>query len=215
MHFGLGGAPTVNKPDSFEEQDEEAGKRKKENSPGLKSRLKESPFPCQKPFISTIYLVNSKWTNLLRCQSNFRFENEWHTSFNQISVRDTSGCWSPRKVYKLVTQIEPLVKDLKLLFSFSLCYLKLIAVVKIYEQINLTKESRFLAHEISPCSVDSIAFRSVQSKEGWKKQTAYCVAAKIQTKRERARDKIKPSRHTSRDLLPPTRPHLPLSNSSP
>lgn len=45
MCFGLGGATTVNKPESFEEQDEKVGRRK-EDFPGLKSRLKKSLFPC-------------------------------------------------------------------------------------------------------------------------------------------------------------------------
>lgn len=51
MCFGLGGATTVNKPESFEEQDEKVGRRRKEDFPGLKSRLKKLPFPCQSLFI--------------------------------------------------------------------------------------------------------------------------------------------------------------------
>lgn len=50
MCFGLGGATTVNKPESFEEQDEKVGRRKKD-FPGLKSRMKKLPFPCQSLFI--------------------------------------------------------------------------------------------------------------------------------------------------------------------
>lgn len=46
MCFGLGGATTVNKSESFEEQDEKVGRRRKEDFPGLKSRLKKSLFPC-------------------------------------------------------------------------------------------------------------------------------------------------------------------------
>lgn len=51
MCFGLGGAPAVNTPESFEEQDEKVGRRRKKNFPGLKSKLKNLPWPCQRLFI--------------------------------------------------------------------------------------------------------------------------------------------------------------------
>lgn len=75
MCFGLGGATTVNKAESFEEHDENVGRRK-EDFQGLKSRLKKLPFPCQSLFIKTINLVKAKLTNTLQCQNNFIFENE-------------------------------------------------------------------------------------------------------------------------------------------
>lgn len=51
MCFGLRGATTVNKAESFEEHDEKVGRRRKEDFPGLRSRLKKLPFPCQSLFI--------------------------------------------------------------------------------------------------------------------------------------------------------------------